>query len=189
MIKLAILASGSGTNAEAIMSYFANHENIEIGLVMTNNAGAKVIERAKKYSVPCRIFTKMDLQSQNVEEILKRYYIDFIILAGFLLKIPPSLISTFPGKIVNIHPSLLPKYGGKGMYGHHVHDAVIKNGEKESGITIHLVDEVYDNGKHLFQKSIPIEQGESASHLAERIHVLEHEFYAKVIEKFVSGLI
>lgn len=187
MIKLAILASGSGTNAEAIMKYFTDHKDIEVALILTNNKDAGVIERAHRFNVSCSIFTKTQLQSDWIIEEMRRHSIDFVVLAGFLLMIPPQFIKAFPDKMCNIHPALLPKYGGKGMYGHHVHDAVIAAGEKESGITIHLVNQKYDEGRVIFQATCPVLPEDSADDVAAKIHVLEHEYYPRVVEEIVLG--
>lgn len=187
MIRLAIFASGSGTNAEAIMKRFVGHKSIRVELILTNKKDAGVIARAERLRVPCQVFNKTQLEEGWLLEPLKNHSIDYIILAGFLLKIPVSLIQVFPNRICNIHPALLPKYGGKGMYGHHVHEAVINAGEKESGITIHLVNEEYDKGRILFQATCPVLPEDSPDDLASRIHKLEHEHYPRVVEEFVLG--
>ncbi|MEQ9062942.1 MAG: phosphoribosylglycinamide formyltransferase [Vicingaceae bacterium] len=185
VINLAILASGSGTNAEAIIKHFSGHKKIRIAVVLTNNEKAGVIERANRLHRPCKVFNKIQMAEGSLIDIMVEYSIDFVILAGFLLKIPQYLINAYPERIVNIHPALLPKYGGKGMYGHHVHEAVIASGDKESGITIHLVNEQYDKGKILFQTSCPVLPNDDVDTLASRIHKLEHEHYPKIVEKWV----
>jgi len=187
MKRIAIFASGSGTNAEAIMRHFAGHKSISVVLILTNKKDAGVIVRAERFKVPCQVFTKSQLEDEWLLETLTIHSIDYIILAGFLLKIPPTLTTAFPNKICNIHPALLPKFGGKGMYGKHVHEAVIGAGETESGITIHLVNEEYDKGRVLFQAKCPVLPNDSPDDLASRIHKLEHEHYPRVVEEFVLG--
>ncbi|GAB4249046.1 MAG: phosphoribosylglycinamide formyltransferase [Ekhidna sp.] len=182
-INLAILASGSGTNAENICNYFENHPNIQIKEILSNKPDAYVHERAKKLGIPSKTFTKEEFTDKS---FIKRLTdIDYIILAGFLWLIPGYLIKAFPDKIINIHPALLPKYGGKGMYGDHVHKAVIKANEKESGITIHLVNEKYDDGRILFQEKCTLDTGETPRSLAEKVHALEYEHLPKVIENYI----
>ena len=185
MIRIAIFASGSGTNAEAIIKHFEGNEQIQIARVLSNKESAGVLDRADRLGIPMGTFKKAELEDDSFLNVLKDDNIDFIVLAGFLLKIPPYLIKAFPEKIVNIHPALLPKYGGKGMYGHHVHEAVINNEEKESGITIHLVDEIYDNGRHLFQATVPVDSSDTPDSLAGKIHKLEHAHFPEVIDKYI----
>ncbi|REE83812.1 phosphoribosylglycinamide formyltransferase-1 [Lutibacter oceani] len=185
MIRIIILASGSGTNAENIIKYFKGSNLISVVQVLSNKKDAKVLERAKRLKVSNMYFNKSDfVASGKVLEILKEKA-DYIILAGFLWKIPSNIIEAFPNKIINIHPALLPKYGGKGMYGMHVHDAVIKNNEKESGITIHYVNENYDEGAIIFQKSFKIMPTDTADDVAQKVHELEYEFFPKIIEKVI----
>ncbi|WKK82752.1 phosphoribosylglycinamide formyltransferase [Marivirga arenosa] len=185
--RLAIFASGSGTNAEKIMHYFAEQNNIEVACVITNKKNAGVLERASKASVPSIRFPKADFdQPTALIEYLKSKEVDFIILAGFLLKISPQLISAYPDRIINIHPALLPKYGGKGMYGHFVHEAVIDNMEKESGITIHLVNENYDEGRIIFQAKCEVSPEMNPDQLAAKVQQLEHQHFPKVIEEYVN---
>jgi phosphoribosylglycinamide formyltransferase-1 len=186
MIKIAILASGSGTNAENIAKYFDNHPSIAVAVIMTNNKNAGVIERASKLGVPCHIFSKAELEAGDVTDKLLALDIDFIVLAGFMMLIPLNMLEKYPDKMVNIHPALLPRYGGKGMYGMHVHKAVVEAGEIESGITIHLVNEEYDKGRVLFQKAIPV-GSDNAEALAQRIHALEYKHYPEVIEEYLSS--
>lgn len=187
MTKIAIFASGTGTNAENIIQYFHNKENISVALVISNKSTAPVIQKAEKWNIPTLTIQKDRLADQSyLLPILTQYEIHYIILAGFLLKIPQYLIAAFPAHIINIHPSLLPKYGGKGMYGHHVHEAVIENKEEESGITIHLVDEHFDNGEHLFQAQCRIDAIDTPESLAQKIHELEQANFPKVIEKFIN---
>ena len=188
MIKVAIFASGSGTNAENIIKYFKNSKKIEVALVLSNNKDAFVIERAAKLHVETRIFNRLSFKkSDEVIQLLKEKNIDFIVLAGFLWLIPKNLIFAFNNKIINIHPALLPKYGGKGMFGMHVHNAIIDNGEKESGISIHNVNEKYDDGAVIFQAKCKIELNDTAELLAQKIHKLEYEHFPKVIEKWILG--
>jgi len=185
IFHIAIFASGKGSNAEKIINYFKNSQHIVVSVVMSNKIDAPVLEMAKSKNVLTKSFTKKELENGFVEDFLVSMGIDFIVLAGFLLKIPDKLIKRFPNKIMNIHPSLLPKYGGKGMYGINVHQAVIENREKESGITIHLVNEEYDKGSILFQEKCPVFEGDTPEDLAKRVQILEHKFYAPCIEKYI----
>jgi phosphoribosylglycinamide formyltransferase-1 len=185
--RIAIFASGSGSNAEEIMKYFHDHSSIEVSILLTNNPNAYAIERAKKFAVPCKVFTKQDLEGENVVEWLRAAGTTHIALAGFLLLIPESLLKAFPGKIVNIHPALLPKYGGKGMYGIKVHEAVRASRETRTGITIHLVNTKYDEGEILAQKSVEIDAGDSAQDIANKVHELEYKYYPAVIETWIKG--
>ena len=183
MKRIAIFASGSGTNAENIIKYFNNHKTISVDLVLSNNKEAKVLERANRLGISSVTFDKGDfIFSDKILNLLKEKA-DFIILAGFLWKIPISIINAFPNKILNIHPALLPKYGGKGMYGMHVHNAVVKNNEKESGITIHFVNENYDEGGIIFQKRFEVLSTDTAENVAEKIHELEYRYFPEIIEK------
>lgn len=184
--RLAIFASGNGSNSEAIMKYFQNHAGIEVTALLTNNAGAFVLERAKKFNVPSRVFDKNQFrESEEVIKWLAENKITHIILAGFLLLIPEKLIKAFPDRIINIHPSLLPKFGGKGMYGSKVHEAVVAAGEKETGITIHLVNEHYDEGKVLAQFKCSVSANDDVKSTAEKVLQLEHENYPKEIERWI----
>lgn len=187
--RIAIFASGSGTNAERIMSHFSNHELFEVSVVLSNKPEAFVLERAAKFSVATRIFDRETFyEGSEIQDFLTGLEIDLIVLAGFLWLIPADLIRAFPDRIINIHPALLPKYGGKGMYGRHVHEAVIANGEKESGISIHYVNEVYDDGKIIFQGKCEVKQGDTPESLAERIHSLEYEHFPGVVEEVLTGI-
>ncbi len=181
--KLAIFASGSGSNAEAIMKHFISQPRIEVSVIYTNNAKAFVIERAKKFNVPSIVFKKSDFTRAEFVREIRALDIDLLILAGFMWLVPPSIVSAFNNRIINIHPALLPNYGGKGMYGHHVHEAVIKNKEIESGITIHYVNEYYDDGDVIFRAKCAVTTSDTADTLAEKIHLLEHWHYPKVIQK------
>ena len=186
MSNLAIFASGSGSNAENIYKYFNNHDNINVKLFCCNNAKAFVIERSKDLGIDCFVFNREDYSNERlILKKLSEYQIDFIILAGYLWLIPTWLIKNYPDKIINIHPALLPKYGGKGMYGMNVHNAIIENKETESGITIHLVNENYDEGKSIFQAKCKIEPDDSAELLAQKVHELEYEYFPKVVEKYI----
>jgi formyltetrahydrofolate-dependent phosphoribosylglycinamide formyltransferase len=187
-IRLAIFVSGAGSNAAKIIDHFRNHPTIKVALIASNNQQAGVLKIAEKNGVSTLFIDKRVFFSEvSYINELKSAKIDFIILAGFLWKIPSVLIKEYPGKIVNIHPALLPKYGGKGMYGHYVHEAVIATKETESGITIHYVDELYDNGKVIFQATCPVLETDTAETLAQRIHTLEHEHYSNIIEQVLKG--
>jgi phosphoribosylglycinamide formyltransferase-1 len=184
--RICIFASGSGTNAEAIIKYFQHHPFIEIELVLTNNPAAAVLEKAKKASVKSRVFNKSQFsESDEIVQLLQAHGITHLVLAGFLLLIPKNLVATYPNKIVNIHPALLPKFGGKGMYGLKVHEAVKASGEKETGITIHEVNENYDEGKILFQASCEVLPSDTPQQIAAKVQSLEHENYPRVIEQWL----
>jgi phosphoribosylglycinamide formyltransferase 1 len=185
MKRLAILASGSGSNAEKIMEHFAHSSKGKVVLVASNKTDAGVLSRAQRFGVPTFTFTRPELEAGLLLEKLRKASVDWVILAGFLLKVPDALIRAFPHRMVNIHPALLPKYGGKGMYGHHVHEAVKAAGEKESGITIHLVNEHYDEGKIIFQAATPLLPEDSAETIAAKVLALEHRFFAEVIESLI----
>jgi phosphoribosylglycinamide formyltransferase 1 len=185
MKRIAILASGSGTNAENIIKYFKNNKLISVVQVLSNKKDAKVLERAKRLNVNCMSFDKNDFTETDKILTFLSKNADYIILAGFLWKIPPKIIEVFPSKIINIHPALLPKYGGKGMYGMHVHNAVVKNNEGESGITIHYVNENYDEGAIIFQKSFEVLPCDTAEDVAVKVHKLEYEYFPKIIEKVI----
>ncbi len=188
LCKLAIFASGNGTNAEAIFSYFKNHASINVQLLLSNNADAVVLERAKKYGIECIVFNKSQfLESNEVIVQLQSHHITHVVLAGFLWLMPKHLIAAFPGKIINIHPSLLPKFGGKGMYGMNVHKAVILAGEQETGITIHEVNEHFDQGKIILQLSCPVSSADTPEQIANKIHTLEYQNYPIVIEQWVKS--
>lgn len=188
MINAAVFASGEGTNAENLFKFFANDPRIKIKLVVTNKDTAGVIARAEKYKKNVQIIGKEALYDYTDQfiEFLKVEKIDLIILAGFLLKLPQQFIKAFPNKIINIHPSLLPKYGGKGMYGHKVHGAVLQNKETESGITIHLVNEEYDEGEIILQEKCPVLQEDTIETLAQKIQELEYAHFPKAIERFLK---
>ncbi len=185
MIRIIILASGSGSNAENIIKYFKKSNLISVIQVLSNKKDAKVLERAKKHNISQLYFNKADFYTSDnlVNHIIKNA--DYVILAGFLWKVPQNLIDAFPNQIINIHPALLPKYGGKGMYGMHVHKAVVKNKEKESGITIHYVNENYDEGAIIFQEKAVISSEDTPEDVAQKIHKLEYEYFPKVIEQVI----
>lgn len=186
MNNIAIFASGSGTNAENIAAYFQKHDKIQVKLILTNNPTAGVIQRAKKMGVKYVIFSRYEFyNSQNVFEILRQNEIHWIILAGFLWLVPAGLVAKFSNRIVNIHPALLPNYGGKGMYGMNVHQAVVEAGETESGITIHYVNEAYDKGDIIAQYKCRLSDGETAESLAQKIHELEYKYFPVEIEKLL----
>ena len=187
MKKIVIFASGGGSNAQAILDYFEDSVNISVVLILTNNANAGVLERAKKAGVAGMSFNKYAFAKANsVHHLLKSIDPDLIVLAGFLWKFPDFLIADFPNKIINIHPALLPKYGGKGMYGMNVHKAVVENAEKESGITIHYVNENYDEGGVILQASCKLNATYTAEEVARKVLQLEHEHFPKIIERLLS---
>jgi len=183
--SIAILASGDGTNAEAIMKYFAGHSSISISMVLSNRADAGVLKRAEAHRIPHRVFDRNQFDSGEVTAWLSEAGVTHVVLAGFLWLIPPSLLRAFPGRIINIHPALLPKFGGKGMFGRKVHEAILKASEKESGISIHLVNEKFDDGKILFQARCQVLSEDSAETLAARIQLLEHEHFPREIERWI----
>ena len=184
--NIAIFASGNGTNAEEIIKYFKDHNTIRVALILSNNPGAYVLTRAKNHQIPHYVFSREQLyKTRAVAEILKLNGIDFIVLAGFMWLVPEYLVKSYPNKMVNIHPALLPKYGGKGMYGDRVHEAVVANKEKESGITIHWVNEKYDEGNIIFQARCKVAPGDTPRDVAAKVHKLEYEYYPKVIEKLI----
>ncbi len=187
MKRIAIFASGAGSNAAKIIQHFYRHASIEAALVVCNKPGAGVISIAQQQQLPVLMIERETFfRGNHYLDELTSYGIDFIVLAGFLWKIPSEMIAAYPEKILNIHPALLPNYGGKGMYGQNVHEAVLAAGDTESGISIHVVDEVYDNGKILFAATCPVLPGDTAETLAGRIHALEHQHYPQVIEKYIS---
>ncbi|MEP6699673.1 MAG: phosphoribosylglycinamide formyltransferase [Bacteroidota bacterium] len=201
MKKIAVFASGAGTNAARIIEHLnpipslqvekrdLKDSKIRVALIVSNKPEAGVLKIAAKENIPSLIIEKEKFfRGDAYIPELKERGIDFIVLAGFLWKLPSALINAFPDKIINLHPALLPKYGGKGMYGNHVHEAVIVNKEKETGISIHYIDEIYDHGKIIFQATCAVEENDTAATLAQRIHQLEHAHYPKVIERVISGI-
>lgn len=189
MKQIAVFASGSGTNAENIARYFTSRPDVKVQLVLTNNSEAGVISRMEPFQIPVMYFTNKDFrEAQSILDVLKKNEIDLIVLAGFMNKIADPILHAYPNRIVNIHPALLPKYGGKGMYGMYVHEAVIEAKEKESGITIHHVNEHYDEGQIIFQASCPVLPEDTPDDLAQRVHQLEYEHFPPVIDRFLKGL-
>lgn len=186
MKRIVVFASGSGTNAENIINYFQNTTIARVTKVLSNNEHAKVFDRCKSLNVSCLPFNRTQFSKTDyILELLKKEA-DLIVLAGFLWKIPETIVAAFPNKIINIHPALLPKYGGKGMYGMHVHRAVKENNESETGITIHYVNEHYDEGAIIFQTKTTILPEDSPENIAEKIHILEYEHFPKVIETILT---
>jgi len=187
MKNIAIFASGNGTNAQRIAEYFSDNQNINVCLIISNNKDAFVLQRAKNLSIPSIYYNRSDFyETKKINNILKQNSVDLIVLAGFLWLIPQKLIKDFSGKIINIHPALLPKFGGKGMYGNKVHKSVIEAGEKESGISIHFVNEKYDEGKIIFQEKVAIQSNDNHESLAKKIHQLEYKYFPQVIEKMLN---
>ena len=189
MKKIAILASGSGSNAENIANYFKGSDYAEVSFIIANNPEAYVIERAKRLGIECAVVTKVQfMEADSIIAMLKERDIDFVVLAGFLLLVPAKLIQAYPGRIVNIHPALLPKHGGKGMYGDRVHKAVVESGDTESGITIHLIDEQYDKGTTFFQAKCPVLPTDTPDDVAAKVHELEYKHFPHVIEEILHTL-
>ena len=183
-LKIALFASGSGSNAENIVQYFSKNPNFVFPLIISNKAEAFIHTRAKNMEIPSFTFSRDDFSNgEKIMSLLKEYNIDCIVLAGFLLKIPQTLILAYPQKIINIHPALLPKHGGKGMYGMRVHEAVAEDHDTESGITIHYVNGNYDEGNIIFQATCPVNPSDTPNLIAEKVHKLEYEYFPKVIEE------
>lgn len=187
MKKIVVFASGSGTNAENIIKYFAKSEVATVQAVFANSSIAKVLDKAKNHGVSTNIFNKEQLIEGEVLQKLNSIQPDLIVLAGFLLKFPKNIIAAYSNKIINIHPALLPKYGGKGMYGMNIHKAIVENKEKETGITIHFVNENYDEGTIIFQQNIVLSGDESPEEVAHKIHELEQKHFPEVIEKLLNA--
>ena len=189
MKHIAIFASGSGTNATEIMRRFASSDEIEVAVVLTDRRNAGVIDRALEAGVECVLFSREEFENgEKILSLLRKKLVDFVVLAGFLKLIPQNILDAYRGRMVNIHPSLLPAYGGKGMYGMNVHRAVIEAGERQSGITIHMVDEHYDNGTVVAQYRCEVRPDDTPETLAARIHSLEYEHYPQEIERLVTNL-
>ncbi|WP_299550791.1 phosphoribosylglycinamide formyltransferase [Seonamhaeicola sp.] len=187
MKRVVIFASGSGSNAENLIKFFQNSDNVSVIQILTNNPHAKVLDRAKRLKVSALSFNRVAFTKTNdVLNILKVSNPDLIILAGFLWKFPETILNVFPNKVINIHPALLPKFGGKGMYGMHVHNAVVENKETETGITIHYVNENYDEGATIFQAKCEVFPTDTAEDVAAKIHALEMEHFPKVVEKLLN---
>ena len=190
MINVALFASGEGTNAENLINYFSASKEVKIKLVVTNNAEAGIVKRAEAHKKNIQIISKQALTNytEQIIDFLQTEKVDLIVLAGFLLKIPEKLIQAFPNRIINIHPALLPKHGGKGMYGRYVHEAVIKAKEKESGITVHYVNEEYDKGAAILQELCKVDEHETIETLEEKIRALEYFYFPKAVEKVIEEL-
>lgn len=185
--RIAIFVSGTGTNAQKIIDYFRDSETVQVALIVSNKPGAGALDIAKEEHIPFLVLDKERFfRGDGYVSDLREKKIDFIVLAGFLWKIPSELIRAYPRKIINIHPALLPKYGGKGMYGAAVQEAVIASKDKESGISIHYVDDIYDHGEIIFQASCPVSEADTTESLAEKIHLLEHTHFPRVIGKLLS---
>ncbi len=187
MKKILLFASGTGSNVENIIQYFEKHHDIIIVGVFTNNPNARVLDKAKKYHIPTLVFTKEELSEGHVLHKILELQPDLIVLAGFLWKFPEHIIAKYPNKIINIHPALLPKYGGKGMYGLKVHQTVLENKENETGITIHYVNEHYDEGEFIFQQKINIQDCNTPEDIVAKVHELEHRHFPEIIEKLITN--
>ena len=188
MKRIVLFASGSGTNVENIIRYFEHHPSVTVATVLTNKRDAKVLDRCKRLNTSALFFNRPSFLTSNcILDFLKCQNPDLIVLAGFLLKVPENIINSFPNKIINIHPALLPKYGGKGMYGMHVHQAVKENNDVETGITIHYVNTCYDEGNIIFQAKCAVTSVDTAASLATKIHELEHMHFPRVIEEVIIG--
>jgi phosphoribosylglycinamide formyltransferase-1 len=185
--RIAIFASGSGTNAEAIIKYFKDHPLIKIELVLSNNPNALVLERAKKFSVPAKVFNREEFTSDKVAGWLRDHGVTHVVLAGFLWLIPASLLKSYPNEIINIHPALLPKFGGKGMYGMKIHELVRSLNETETGITIHLINDKYDEGPILYQGQCDVASTDTPEDIANKVHQLEYANYPLIIEQWILG--
>ncbi len=183
--RIAIFASGSGTNAARIFSHFKENDNIKVSLLVSNNSTAYVLKRAEKAGIPFKVFGKSELNKGDVLRWLQDYHITHIVLAGFLWLIPKNILDAYPDRIINIHPALLPKYGGKGMYGSKVHEAVKAAREDETGITIHLVNQNYDEGAIIFQAATSVAPTDTTDMIAEKVHRLEYQHYPMVIEEWI----
>jgi phosphoribosylglycinamide formyltransferase-1 len=186
MKRIAIFCSGSGTNAEVIMRRFQSHDTIKVVRLLANKPDIKALERAAQFEVPTTVFNRDTFYNTTaIEDLLQQENVDFIVLSGFLWKVPEKMVNLRPNAIINIHPSLLPKYGGKGMFGMHVHEAVIANKEVESGISIHLVNQHYDEGQLLFQAKCEVLPTDTALNLAQKVHQLEYAHFSEVIENYI----
>ncbi len=189
MKRLAIFASGSGSNAEQIATYFADRTDVDVTLIVSNNPKAGVIDRARRLHIPVLLFDRTTFyDTDKIVTLLQQQGIDLIVLAGFMWLIPASLVTAFPRRMINIHPALLPKFGGKGMYGHYVHEAVVAAGETETGITIHFVNEHYDEGQIIFQAACPVLPTDSPDDVAGKIHELEYAHYPRVVDEVLGRI-
>lgn len=186
--RIAIFASGNGTNAEAIFTYFQGHPSITVAALFSNNPNAYVLERARRRNIPVVVFNRRDFnETTKVSGSLQDLEITHIVLAGFLWLLPPAIVASFSSRIVNIHPALLPKYGGKGMYGMRVHEAVKASGDRLTGITIHEVTENYDDGPLIFSATCDVNPEDSPQEIADKVHLLEHRHYPRIIEKWINN--
>ena len=187
--RIAIFASGSGSNAQKIMEYFKKHTDAEVAIVLTNNPEAYVLQRADNFEIPTHIFEKHEFyQTNEVLDLLKNLNIDIIVLAGFLWLVPDTILANYPKRIINIHPALLPKYGGKGMYGDRVHKEVLANGDEESGISIHYVNEDFDSGEIIYQARYKIEKNDDLEIIKFKGQQLEHQYFPKIIEQVLKKI-
>lgn len=187
MKKIAVFASGNGSNAQAIAEYFNKRNDARVTVILSNRKDAFVIQRAANLSIPAIVFNRSEFyDTDKITNYLIDIKIDLVVLAGFLWLLPPSLVKAFPNRIVNIHPALLPKFGGKGMYGHFVHEAVVESGDTESGITIHFVNEYYDEGQIVFQAHCNVDRSDTADSLAAKIHELEYAHFPRVIDEVLK---
>ena len=187
--RIAIFASGSGSNAQKLMEHFMDRNDVEVALVLTNNPDAFVLQRADNFEIPSHVFTRDEFyHSDSIINMLKNLDIDLIVLAGFLWLIPKNLLAAYPGRIINIHPALLPKYGGKGMYGDHVHNAILQAGELEGGITIHYVDENYDEGEYIYQARYKIEPTDNLELIKFKGQQLEHQHFPRVVDSILKKI-
>jgi phosphoribosylglycinamide formyltransferase-1 len=186
--NIILFASGNGTNAENICRYFSNHEEVRVAALFCNNPEAKVIGRMQPYHIPVHVFTKAQFNDREFFlPLIGHYQPSLIVLAGFLLLVPSYLVNAFPGRIINVHPALLPRYGGKGMYGHHVHEAVLAAKEKEHGITIHYVNDKFDEGEIIFQERFVVEEGDGHDAIAQKIAALEMKYFPEVIGRLLQN--
>lgn len=183
--RIIFFASGSGTNVANIIKYFNGNDKVEVALTLTNNPNSGVIKRVKKMKKPLMVFSKHELENRSLLQKIISINPDLIILAGFLLKIPAIFVNAFPKKIINIHPALLPKFGGRGMYGNRVHQSVKDSSEEKTGITIHFVNEFFDQGTIIFQASVPIQDNDTVEDIANKVHKLEYAHYPKIINQLL----
>ena len=189
MKRIAIFASGSGSNAEQISHHFKGRTDVQVSLILTNNPTAGVIQRARKLHIPVVIFDRtLFYESNRVVELLLNAGIELVVLAGFMMQVPANLINAYPNRMLNIHPALLPRYGGKGMYGHFVHEAVVAAGERQSGISIHYVNEAYDEGEIVYQATVELDPTDTPDEVARKVQVLEHLHYPRIVDEVVSAL-
>ncbi len=187
--RIAIFASGSGSNAQRIMEHFKRNKEMEVALVLCNKPDAYVLQRADNFEVPTHVFTREELYHTNsIDNLMKNLEIDIIVLAGFMWLIPERIIQNYPKRIINIHPALLPKFGGEGMYGRKVHEAVLASGDTETGISIHYVNEHFDEGEIIYQSKCSIDKQDDVEKLAYKVHQLEHQYYPKIIEDLLKKL-